>query len=160
MFCLRRSKNNFSKFWSKFELQITLASQLEAGFGPDLGPKKFNIPISAIYFSPKNWSESAYFFRGSSLNTLLQKYGKQFFLNSSKKNFFDIDFFQNIFFTFWGAILDHQPDLCLPTGFMLAESGFGTRNFQDELEMALVFRSRGLRLIRHCAHDTPIHMRC
>ena len=39
MFCLRGSKNIFQKIWANFELQITLASQVEARFGPNLGQK-------------------------------------------------------------------------------------------------------------------------
>ena len=35
----------FTVLGAHFELQITLASQVEAGFGPDLGPKNFNIGL-------------------------------------------------------------------------------------------------------------------
>ena len=38
VFCLRGSKNIFQIFGANFELQITLASQVKARFGPNLEP--------------------------------------------------------------------------------------------------------------------------
>ena len=59
-----------------------------------------------------------------------------------------------------GSEFGPPDDRSPPPASRQAKSGFGTRKFQDELEMALVFRSRGLWPIRYWAHDTPIHMRC
>ena len=45
MFCLRSSKNSFQIFGANFELQTTLASQVEARFGPNVGPKISKIDL-------------------------------------------------------------------------------------------------------------------
>ena len=159
--------SRFKKYFFKnFELQITLASQVEARFGPNLDQiwdHKFSRSICSrkIFTAGTNFNRAL---EGGDFTVLiyyllLHHQGDRGTKTKCENYIFCLRGSKNIFHIL-GSEFGPPDDRSPPPASRQAKSGFGTRKFQDELEMALVFRFRGLRLIRYCAHDTPIHMRC